>query len=158
MSDLRSLSTSYSTSKFLPPADWLQQFFLLHYILRLLFLCLFLLRRLNISLLQIFSLFTSLSSSPPLTKCSLVKILFLFNFFVLLCFYWDCPTPLLNQHQNDKEDKKMHRIFLFFLLCSLCLLSYISIMPHYTLSLLTTTPLKSHEDLDPIPPFIFAEE
>ena len=58
MSVLRSLSTSYSASKFLPPADSSQQFFLLHYILLLFFSCLFLLRRPNISLLQIFSLFT----------------------------------------------------------------------------------------------------
>ena len=57
MSVLRSLSTSYSASKFLPPADSSQQFFLLHYILLLFFLCLFLLRRLNVSLLQIFSFY-----------------------------------------------------------------------------------------------------
>ena len=152
MSVLRSLSTSYSASKFLPPADSSQQFFLLHYILLLFFSCLFLLRRPNISLLQIFSLFTYF----PVFFTSADQNTFSFELF---CFYWentDCPKPVLNQYQNDKEAKKLHSIFLFFLLCSPFLPSYIFIMPHYTSTLLTTTPLKSHEVFDPIPPFIFA--
>ena len=155
MSDLKSLSTSCSASKFLPPADSSQHFFLRHYILLLFFLCLFLIRRLNISLLQIFSLFTSLFSSPPLTKCFVLKILSLFIFFVLLCFYWEntnCPSSISTR--TIKKAKKCTVFSSFFLLCSPFLPPYISIMSHYTL--FTTNPLKIHEVLDPIPAFIFA--